>query len=590
MKIRRLLRSLLQLCAGCVCGFMAALVFSQPLAQPLAYRIEIEAPSDLRALLEEGLSLTRWQADPEMTPELLTRLLDEAVRETRETAATEGYFSPAIETNVERQQVPWRVRIRVVPGERTLIGRVDLDFRGPASGDADASALLREIRRGWSLPPGAPFRQEAWARGKEEAVRHMARFRYAAARIARSEARIDPGNASAELEVMIDSGPAFRYGALQISGLKRYPESLVRNLSPVAPGEVHDRDRLLLYQRRLIESGYFVGSQVDVVAEPDQAAAAPVSVAVIEGPSQRVEAGIGYRTDTALRTELRYSDFNLRDSAWRMKADLRLDNREQGTRVEFDSPPRTEASWNNFSAGLRRSDIQNEVTRELMLGASHNWGLGEAPSAVFTSAHVEQQRLENTDTERRAAIFFGYRYGFRHTDDLVLPRSGYFGTLSLGGAPPALATRPFGRASARVSMLIPLGARTDVILRAEGGVVLAAGHSGIPSTFLFRTGGDQTIRGYAFESLGVRQGSAVVGGRYLALGSAEYVRWIGASWGIAGFVDGGNAWDDPRSLKTAWGYGLGARLRTPVGPIRADLAYGQQARQVRLHLSIGFTF
>lgn len=586
MKLRPLLRALLQLFAGCVCSFAATL----GLAQPLAYRIEIDAPPEIRALLEEGLSLSRWQSDPGMTPELLTRLLDEAVRETRETAATEGYFSPTIETNVDRRQTPWRVHVRVAPGERTRIRRADIELSGPASADASASALLREIRRGWSLPPGAPFRQEAWARGKDDAVRGLARFRYAAARIVHSEARVDPRNASADLEVRIDSGPAFRYGALQISGLKRYPESVVRNLSPVAAGEVHDRDRLLLYQRRLIESGYFVGSQVDVVAEPEQAAAAPVSVAVIEGPSQHVEAGIGYRTDTALRTELRYSDLNLRDSAWRMKSDLRLDNREQGARIDFDSPPRADASWNNYSASLRRGDIQNEITRELALGISHNWGLGEAPSAVFASAHVEQQRLESAAPEQRAALFFGYRHGFRNTDDLVLPRSGYFGTLSVGGAPPALASRPFARATLRASMLIPFGPRTDVILRAEGGIVIASGRSGIPGTFLFRTGGDQTIRGYAFESLGVRQGSAVLGGRYLAVGSAEYVRWIGESWGIAGFVDGGNAWDDARSLKTAWGYGLGARLRTPVGPIRADLAYGQQARQVRLHLSMGFTF
>jgi translocation and assembly module TamA len=113
---------------------------------------------------------------------------------------------------------------------------------------------------------------------------------------------------------------------------------------------------------------------------------------------------------------------------------------------------------------------------------------------------------------------------------------------------------------------------------------------GIPSSFLFRTGGDQTVRGYAFESLGVKQGDAVVGGRYLAVASVEHTHWFGASWGLAGFVDAGNAWDRGTPFHAAVGYGAGARFRTPVGPIRIDIAYGRDTRKVRLHFSAGFTF
>lgn len=575
----------------CLVFLAAAGAFGPALAQAQpAYRIEIEAPPELRSMLQEGLSLPRWQNDPEMTPELIEPLLDEAVREAREAAATEGYFSANVTAKIDLGTAPWTVRIEVAPGERTRIAEVEVGFSGPATQDAEASERLRGIRRGWGLPSGVPFRQGDWDRAKEQALASLTRYRYAGARIASSRARIDPAKASADLQVELASGPPFRYGPLQASGLKRYPESVVRNLSPLNPGDTHDRERLLLYQRRLVESGYFVGAQVDVVADPVRAEAAPVSVAVIEGPSQHVEAGIGFRTDTSFRGELRYSDLDLLDAAWRMKADLRLDRRLQGTRLDFDSPPHTDASWNNYFTSARQTDIQNEVTRELALGASRNWGLGETPSALLVSAHLEEQKVAGSATDHRGAVFFGYRYGFRNTDDPLLPRSGFFGSFSLGAAPPALASRPFARATARLSVLIPLGPRADVILRAEGGVVIAKARTGIPTSFLFRTGGDQTIRGYAFESLGVRQGEAVVGGRYLALASAEYVRWVGENWGVAGFVDGGNAWDEARSVKTAWGYGTGARFRTPVGPIRADLAYGQRERRVRLHLSIGFTF
>ena len=113
---------------------------------------------------------------------------------------------------------------------------------------------------------------------------------------------------------------------------------------------------------------------------------------------------------------------------------------------------------------------------------------------------------------------------------------------------------------------------------------------GIPSDFLFRTGGDKTVRGYAYQSLGVADGSAVVGGRYVAVAGAEYVRWLTDKWGAALFVDHGGAGDTWRDTKLVTGYGLGARWKSPVGPLNVDLAYGQEERKYRVHFSVGFSF
>ena len=56
------------------------------------------------------------------------------------------------------------------------------------------------------------------------------------------------------------------------------------------------------------------------------------------------------------------------------------------------------------------------------------------------------------------------------------------------------------------------------------------------------------------------------------------------------FVDGGNAADDWRGWHPVFGYGVGAHYRSPVGPLRLDVAYGQNIRQVRFHLSVGINF
>jgi len=98
------------------------------------------------------------------------------------------------------------------------------------------------------------------------------------------------------------------------------------------------------------------------------------------------------------------------------------------------------------------------------------------------------------------------------------------------------------------------------------------------------------VRGYAYQSLGVRNGSAVVGGRVLATGSLEYTHWFDATWGGALFVDAGNAADRWQDLQFVAGYGFGARWRTPAGPLALDLAYGEKTGSWQLHFSVAVAF
>jgi translocation and assembly module TamA len=162
--------------------------------------------------------------------------------------------------------------------------------------------------------------------------------------------------------------------------------------------------------------------------------------------------------------------------------------------------------------------------------------------------------------------------------------------VQLGTSLPGLATQDFVRGTAKMNVLVPLGRRADVAARLEGGIVMANSRSGVPSSFLFRTGGDQTVRGYAYQSIGVPQGRAIVGGRYMMVGSVEATYWLAGDWGVAAFVDAGDAFDNRNLFDLAIGYGMGVRWRSPIGPFRADIAYGERSESVRLHFSVGFNF
>lgn len=591
------MRSILQLAASvaveppvrALVALLGLLATSVACAQ-LQYRIEIEAPRAIADTLREGLNIVRWQRDPQMSAEQLRRLAEEAVRETRETAATEGYFSAQVQLSIDERAEPWVVQLKVELGERTQVGDIDIRFSGPAANDDEARAAFDRVRQTWPLRRGQPFRQADWEAAKRRAVRELSAWRYAGARVADSRALIDPQTRRASLMVDLASGPPFKFGEIRVSGVKRYPDRLVENLSPFRPGDEFDRDKLLVYQRRLLESGYFVSVQADIDPEEGRPGASPVRVAVIEASTHHVEAGVGYSTDAGPRVELRYSNQDLFDRAWRFRTGLRMDEKIQNLQFDFDSPPHSGGRWTSFFSRLRQTDIQNEFTRELAAGAALNWGAEVTPTSLIVSGHLEQQRVSQDVTDNRHAVYFAHRRTFRKTDDFVSPRSGYLAMFELGGAPRALASQQFLRGIISGSWFIPFGRRGDLLLRGQSGRVLSESREGIPSTFLFRTGGDQTVRGYAFESLGVEQGNAIVGGRRFVVVSSEYIHWFGESWGIAGFVDAGNAWDGDSELQAALGIGVGARFRTPIGPIRGDLAYGEKTGSLRLHFSVGYSF
>lgn len=567
---------------------LLAFVAGSALAQPVQYTVRIDAPRELREMLAERLPLVRWQADPQMTEALLLRLVTEAEADVREAVATRGYFSARVRSRIERSSEPWTVVLEVEPGEPARVAHAEVTFSGPAAQDPGAAPLLKRIRREWTLRRGARFTQDAWSDAKRDATRTLAGWRYAAARVERSRADIDPQAGEARLQVGIESGPPFHYGATQVRGTDRYPEALVARLSPAQAGAPYDRETLDLYERRLLATGYFMSAQAALDADRAQAAAALVRVAVIEGRSQQFETGLSFNTDVGLRAEARYRNMDVFDTAYRFKSEVQLDRRIRQGRLDLDTPPRAGGRWQSTFVQARNSNIQNEENLELSAGIAQNWGLGGPLSALFVSAHVEEQRLSGILADHRQAVFFGYRTQWRDTDRWEAPRRGYLAEVSIGGAPRALASRQFLRATARALLLIPLG-RHDFQLRGEAGAVISDAREGIPSSFLFRTGGDQTIRGYAFESLGVPSGGAVVGARYLALAGAEYTHWVGESWGLAAFADAGDAWEGSRFAPVV-GAGAGVRFRTPIGPVRGDLAYGFEEKRWRLHFSVGFIF
>ena len=579
-------------------------------SRAIDYNVRIDAPRDLRELLENNLDLMRWRGNPRLDNEQLLRLVRTAPEQIKTLVATEGYYTPKVSADLDTSGSKPVVLIDVNPGDPVVVGDVDLELRGfvpfdKGSAPVDAAAL----RNRWLLPVGARFRTADWEAAKRGIVRQIAQSRFPRAQLLDSSATVDPDTHRALLKIVIDSGPDAHFAGLEIEGLKRYPASVITNLNTIRPGDEYNEAALQALQGRLQDTGYF--SSVEVSADmsgviaaqvqdlnqdgtptaqpPSPPANLPVLVRVTENKRKNVALGVGFSTNTGARAQAEYDDLNVFGK--RMKSNILYEQKHQAAKADFYLPTTTGGFNNSFGAGYDRLDANGQITRTTSIHAKRAWGSPLLEKTLTLEALTEQVTIDDLPTTRVKSVPLTFSITKRHLDSLVQPSRGYIVNAQVGGAfLPVLTDEKFVRVYTRALGYKPVGESGTLIVRGEFGAVGSKDKNGVPSTFLFRAGGDQSVRGYGYQQLGVPVGSAITGGRYLLTGSAEYDYWFKPPWGAAVFYDVGNAGDNFHDLKPKVGYGVGARWRSPVGPINVDVAYGKAVHKVRLHFSLGFTF
>jgi translocation and assembly module TamA len=562
------------------------------LAQAFNYSVEMQVPGAQRKLLEDYLDIYKWRDNPRMNAEQLRLLFRKTPDEIRDLLATEGYFSPTIDSALEDKAGKWRARFTVEPGDPVRVASFDVQVRGAFADGSEANAArLRKLRERWSLPVGAIFRQAQWEDAKRAALRQMLTEGYPAAAITSSQATVDPEARKAVLEVVLDSGSPFVFGATTITGLKRYPSIIVERLNPIKPGSAYSQSKLLDFQARLQDSPYFSSAQASAEIDPARPDAVPVRVDVTERPSRKIGFGIGASTNTGARGQVEYQHLDFLNRAWRFTTRLKLETKKQALTAEVQVPRTALGYLDSANAFSERDDIEGEVDAKHGIGAKRMRVQGRIETALAIQYQIESRQIEGAESDRSRALTLNYSWTRRDVDNLLYPTRGTLFNAQLGGASEALLSdQNFVRTYAKVAYHRPLGDRGGLILRGELGATLARSRQGIPSDFLFRAGGDQSVRGFAYQSLGVTEGDAIVGGRYLGVASAEYVHWLKPNWGAAVFYDVGTAADQLHDLALSHGYGIGARWKSPVGPLNLDVAYGQEVQDWRLHFSVGFAF
>ena len=571
-----------------------------------AFTLEILAPEEIADLLNKHLELQRYRELTDLGPDELARLLTLAEEDARRLVATLGYFSPIISAShsVTAEGAVPVVRITINPGEIARVSQVKIQFSGPLDTD-EASKDQRElIRTSWLLSSGTRFTQTAWDAAKQQALRQLTSLRYATGQLTTTVADVDPDTHQVRLEVTLESGPGYRLGDVQVSGLSRHDAALVQHLARLSPGVDYDQAELAAAQQRLSDSGFFdsVFVTLDTTAEPTRA---PVLIKLREGQLQKIVLGVGASTDTGPRISAEHTHHRVPGINWRAVTKAQLERDARGLSSELTSPP-DEASWRWVAFGQVRQELLGtlEVTSQQLRG-----GRKQTNQRIDRNIYAQYDRAESvaTDTnqpEIAQSISGNYAFTVRYYDSLPFPSSGWGWGAEIGGGT-TLGDTPqtYTRLVSRLQGFLRLGDRNSTAassprlsMRSTLGALIAQDNAALPSTQLFLAGGDNSVRGYSLNEIGVTLADgSITAGRYLATGSVEWqhplrINGRPSDWESTVFVDAGAVANQTSELRAKFGVGVGARWKSPVGPLQIDLAYGVEPQRFRLHMNLGFTF
>jgi translocation and assembly module TamA len=518
------------------------------------------------------LSLAKEKCD---TPEWKIRqLFNNSNDEIDEAMRALGYYHASSSQNLSFDADCWQADFVVEPGPSVIIDSIDIIIEGDAKDDAEFIVLRDKLLgdTGTVLNHSHYEKMKSWI--ETLAMEHG----YLKGQFVEKELLVDKEQNSAQIKLVYDAGKRFYFGELTIDQDILEPD-FVSEFIQIKPGEFYSSSQLAKTHNALSRSGYF--EMVDIQPEMDEIKQldVPISMKLYPKKIHHYSIGVGYDTDKGPLLGASYINRRLNRRGHFLTSEIDLSPVLSTADVEYNVPlenPMTE--FFSFGGGLKRerTDSFNSLSGKLSARLKHAYESGwkqtlylDSVYEKYTAASISDNNLDNNTL----LLLPGGSWLLSVADNPLRPTRGHRLDFNIAGSyknPISDISLVQGSMAAVWTHPVPWDGR--IIARAEQGATWVDDFERLPSSYRFYAGGMNSIRGYSYKELGPKDNQGnVIGGRFLSVVSLEYEQTLFDDWGVAAFIDGGNAYNlDNIQIKT--GVGLGARWYSPIGPIRVDFA------------------
>jgi translocation and assembly module TamA len=516
----------------------------------------------------------------------IRREFSRAPGQIREALEAFGFYAPAIDAELELAEECWTARVTITAGDPVRVRTRDIAITG--SGQTDPAFIRVMTEAG--LAVGEPLHHGSYDLLKRR-ISDIARDRgYANAFFAESRIDVFPDELAADIVLRFDSGERYRFGDVVIEQ-DVLDDSFVARYIAVEPGQPYESAALTETYVALTDSRYF--DLIDVRPnEPDhEDRTIGVTVALTGAPRRQITYGLGFSTDQGPRLRFGRTFRRWNERGHQLAVDARLSPVISEAIASYRYPRGdSRYDWTIFDGGLRREDTETSESETLEFAARL---VHERPSSWSRTelVNLSIEDFEIADQVGRSRLLMpGVDWTRLRADAPLRPRNGSRIRFMLRGAGDSLGSdTSFIQGTADWKWIRSLANLGRIITRGQLGLTQEESFDELPPSVRFFAGGDQSIRGYDFESLGPEDATGqVVGGTGIAVASFEYEQPVRPKWSVAFFVDSGNAFQDS-TLDAKTSAGVGVRWQSPLGPIRLDIGVpiDDPMHDARLHVSIG---
>jgi translocation and assembly module TamA len=578
-------RSLLVLCCCCI-----------GIATPAAAGIDVRVlglGSDERDNSYARLSILEYarrnDADnSEYDPADVQRLFAQGESEIKTALQPFGWYNITVKSELRGKAPDWTAIYTVDAGPETDVTAVNVEILG---GGADYPPLQQLQKRPRPLRIGERLKHEDYETLKTRLLETAYSGGLLDAKLTQRELRVDVPNNSADVELTLDSGPRYRFGDVTIDQDGHLHESFLRRYLTFQPGEYFDPAKVLSTQFAFGDLDYF--QSVDLETQRDKADAngrVPVVIHTREKAPRSYKYGLGYGTDTGPRASVGTEFRNLNSNGHKLRLDLRVSPVISTAAAEYRIPFGHVASDSiTFGTQALKQDFSDVRETLYRFDASYNRQGKYWQRRIYLDYTVDDYTIKDSPARNSTLLVPGVSINRTQADDPIFPKHGWYAFLDAhGGTTALLSDTNFVQGLLKLRGTLGLGNRVYWVNRVDVGGTLVGSFDNLPPSQRFFAGGDDSVRGYSYQSLAPRDANGrVTGGKYLTTASTELDWYVYKSYGVAIFADTGGA-DDTPIVRQHLGAGAGIRYRAPFGAFALDLAHPFDGDQspVRLHIGV----
>jgi translocation and assembly module TamA len=574
-----------------------ALLLLLPAFARAGVKLTVDGVEDpLKSAVVAGVSLSQY-ATREASDAQVRRLYERAPDQVRAALQPYGYYDATATGDLKKVGNDWQVVLHVKPGEPVTVASVDIQL------DKEALAIpaIRRTARRLERLKGQRLDDATYDADRDALSGALTANGFLDARMKTRRVEVNRAERSAAIKLAWDAGTRYRYGQVKFEGSQFRPGFLQRYV-PFKRGDYFDQDQLLELQQALNGADYF--SVVNVLPDVDEASHGTVDVTVQLVPAKRtIYTGgpfIGTDTGVGVRGGIERRWVNDRGHKWKNELVLAQRLKTLSTLYSIPMPGPNQRSF-NYGANFRDADTDTSQSRTLELVGNetrqwHGWVRTLGVHALIGTFTVgkhgdEPDNAPGVEHGRSKLVFAEASLTRKRADNPDFVRRGWSLDLyARSTAGTLLSSARFSQLVADAKWIRAFTRRDRLILRGTAGATWTSDFAALPPQLRFFAGGDRSVRGYGFQAIGPKNSyDRVIGGRNLLVTSATVEHYFTRNWGIAAFVDAGNAFNGT-DYRPKIGTGLGLRWRSPVGLIRLDLGtpvHDKDHHGVELHIVIG---